>query len=212
MNWAGNYAYGAARVHRPATLGELCALVSRCENVKALGTRHSFNDIADTPGDLVSTEKFDQIVALDTDARTVTVEAGIRYGTLCEYLIGQGWALHNLASLPHISVGGACATATHGSGDNNGNLSTAVVALELVTANGNVHTFSREQDGDVFPGVVVGIGALGIVTKLALRIEPAYTLRQVVYENLPFDQVQERFDTITSSAYSVSPCCRRPAL
>ena len=72
------------------------------------------------------------------------------YGQLCPELDRQGFALHNLASLPHISIAGACATATHGSGVKNGNLATAVSALEIVTANGDVLTLSREKDGATF--------------------------------------------------------------
>src|ERR1051326_2471970 len=117
-NWAGNYTYSAARVHVPETVAHVQELVTRCRKVKALGTRHSFNSIADTTEDQISLERFHRILALDRERRTVTVEAGIKYGALCRELHLQGYALPNLASLPHISVAGACATATHGSGDN----------------------------------------------------------------------------------------------
>ena len=126
------------------------------------------------------------------------------YGQLCPYLHEKGFALHNLASLPHISVAGACATATHGSGIKNGNLATAVSALEFVTANGDVLTLSRDKDGDTFKGAVVNLGALGVVTKLTLDIQPAFTMRQDVYENLPLAQLTDHFETIVSSGYSVS--------
>lgn len=203
-NWAGNYVYNAARLHCPGSVAELQKIVADSPLVKALGTRHSFNSIADTTGDLISLERLDGNVALDRESCTVTVEAGIRYGTLCRYLDGEGFALHNLASLPHISVAGACATATHGSGNGNGCLATAVTALEMVTASGEIVTLSRERDPETFPGAVVGLGALGIVTKLTLTVEPAYMVRQVVYEDLPLSVLAENFDEITSSAYSVS--------
>jgi xylitol oxidase len=206
-NWAGNYAYRAARRHRPETLAELQELVARSSQVRALGTRHSFNDIADTTEDLVSLERFDRVTALDRERRTVTVGAGIRYGTLCGYLHREGYALHNLASLPHISVAGACATATHGSGDQNGNLATAVTALEMVTSDGSLVNLSRERDGGQggpFAGVVVGLGGLGLVTALTLNIVPTYEVRQVVYENLPLARLEQHFEEITSAAYSVS--------
>lgn len=202
-NWAGNYSYRAARLHCPETVEQTQELVARSRRIKALGTRHSFNDIADTSEDLLSLERLDRVMALDPGRRTVTVEAGVRYGDLGRFLEREGWALHNLASLPHISIAGACATATHGSGNNNGNLATAVVALEMVTADGNVVTLSRERDGE-FAGVVVGLGALGIVTKVTLRIEPTFAVRQTVYENLPLAQAESHFDAITGSAYSVS--------
>lgn len=201
-NWAGNIPYRAARLHRPETVEQVQELVARSRTLKALGTRHSFNDIADTTEDLVSLEHLDGVTALDRARRTVTVGGGIRYGDLCRHLDHEGFALHNLASLPHISVAGACATATHGSGDRNANLATAVSALEMVTADGTRVALCREHEA--FPGAVVGLGGLGIVTELTLDIVPAFEMRQDVYENLPFAQLEDHFDAITASAYSVS--------
>jgi alditol oxidase len=203
-NWARNYTYRAARFHQPETIEQIQELVIHSEKMKALGTRHSFNDIADSPGDLISLEHFNQIVALNHEHRTVTLEAGIRYGQLARWLHGEGYALHNLASLPHISVGGACATATHGSGDRNGNLATAVSAMEMVTANGELVFFSRAKDGEQFQGAVVGLGGLGVITKLTLDISPTFEMRQDVYENLPLAELEDHFDELFSSAYSVS--------
>jgi xylitol oxidase len=203
-NWAGNYAYRAARLHRARTIEQVQELVSRSSKLKALGTRHSFNDIADSPEDLISLEHFDQVLELDRERHTVTVEAGIRYGQLCQWLHREGFALHNLASLPHISVAGACATATHGSGDQRGNLATAVAAMEFVTANGEIVAFSREYQPEQFQGAVVGLGGLGIVTKLTLDILPTFDMQQDVYQNLPLSQLEDHFDKLFSSAYSVS--------
>ncbi|MFN8484220.1 MAG: FAD-binding protein [Anaerolineae bacterium] len=204
QNWAGNLTYSAAQPHRPTTVQEIQSIVKNSSKVKALGTRHSFNTIADTPDDLISLERLNQVVALDRERRTVTVEAGMKYGDLGVYLHSAGYALHNMASLPHISVAGACATATHGSGDQNGNLATAVAALELVTGEGEVVTLSREGDGDTFQGAVVGLGALGVVTKMTLDVVPTFAVRQEVYENLPRAQLDAHLDEIMSSAYSVS--------
>jgi xylitol oxidase len=131
------------------------------------------------------------------------VEAGVRYGEFCKQIHDAGFAIHNLASLPHISVAGACATATHGSGVANGNLATAVSALELVKANGEVVTLVRDKDPD-FAGAVVGLGALGVVTKITLDLIPAFNVRQDVYLNLPMTQLESHFDEIMSSGYSVS--------
>jgi xylitol oxidase len=146
----------------------------------------------------------DEVVALDPTARTVTVNAGMTYGQLCPYLHRKGFALHNLASLPHISIAGACSTATHGSGEKNGNLATAVSALEIVTAAGDIVKLSRQQDGEAFRGAVVGLGAEGVVTKVTLDIQPTFMMRQYVYENLPLAAVKDHFDAIEASAYSVS--------
>lgn len=199
-NWAGNHAF-RGRIHEPASVDQLREIVSKAPKIHALGSRHSFHDIADAD-ELVSLDGLPEEVAVDRERRTVTVNAGIRYGTLARALEREGFALHNMASLPHISVGGAVATATHGSGDGCGNLATAVAGVELVTSDGEVHHFER-GDAD-FPGVVVHLGALGVVTRLTLDIEPSYLMRQQVFEHLAWDHVLDRFEEFTASAYSVS--------
>lgn len=204
LNWAGNYRYGASEFLVPDRMEQVQEMVARSSRIKVLGTRHSFNGIADTAGGLLSLEKLNRVLELDRVHRRVTVEAGIRYGELCQYLHSQGYALHNLASLPHITVAGACATATHGSGDRNGNLATAVHSLEVVKADGETVVFSREHDAEIFAGAVVGLGGLGVVTKLTLDVIPAFEMSQSVYDNLPMEQLKDRFDEIFSSAYSVS--------
>jgi xylitol oxidase len=203
-NWAGNVTFAAERFHRPASVPELQRLVAGSRRVRALGTGHSFNRLADTPGDLVSVELLPRLIEIDTPKAAVTISAGLRYGELATALNRAGRALHNLGSLPHISVAGACATATHGSGDTNGNLATAVSALELVTADGDLITARHDADPGRFPGTIVGLGALGVVTRMTLDTVPAFSVRQYVYEGLPYEQVAEHFDEIMSSAYSVS--------
>jgi xylitol oxidase len=206
-NWAGNHRYRAARLHRPTSLEQLRDLVAGSSSVHVLGSRHSFNAIADA-ADLISLEVLHTEealppgVVLDRDAGTVSFGAGLKYGELVELLNDEGMALHNLASLPHISVAGAVATATHGSGVRNGNLATAVAALQLVTSGGELLEFSRD-DAD-FDGVVVGLGALGAVTRITLDVEPAFEVRQRVYEGLSFDALCEHFEEIVASGYSVS--------
>ncbi len=202
-NWSGNYHYSTDKVFQPATVEEVQDAVRSVAGVRALGTRHSFNGIADSTVAQISTLKLRDVV-VDAKARTVRVGAGIRYGDLAVLIDKQGWALHNMASLPHISVGGACATATHGSGRGNGNLATAVRAIEFVGADGRVHTLSREKDGDRFAGTVVGLGALGVVTHMTLAVQPRYEMTQVVYEELPFSELEHHFGDIMGAAYSVS--------
>jgi alditol oxidase len=204
MNWAGNVTFGAERFHRPASLPELQRLVARSTRVRALGTGHSFNRLADTPGDLVCVAGLPRVIEIDTAGSAVTLSAGLTYSEAAVALQEAGRALPNLASLPHISVAGACATGTHGSGDGNGSLATAVSAVEMVTADGGLVTVSREADPGRFPGIVVALGALGIVTRLTLDTVPAFDIRQYVYDDLPAGQVMEHFDEIVSSAYSVS--------
>ena len=214
-NWAGNYEFTATRVFEPRSVDEVCQIVREARKARAVGTRHSFNDIADctlgepasagvTSGVLLSSNHLNRIIAIDTDTDTVTVEAGITYGKLATELHRAGLALHNMASLPHISVAGAVATATHGSGDRNGNLATAVRAIEVVTADGEVRQLFRETMGERFNGCVVSLGALGVVTKLTLSVSPTFDVRQEVYEDLSHTDLRETFERITSSAYSVS--------
>ncbi len=174
-NWAGNYRYSTDNFHPLTSIEQVRKFVKEHDSLKVLGTRHCFNDIADSTHAFISLKPMDRVVALDPKARTVTVEAGMSYGQLCPDLHEKGFALHNLASLPHISVAGACATATHGSGVKNGNLSTSVSALEIVTASGDVLTLSREKDGDRFLGAVVNLGALGVVTRVTLDVQPTFT-------------------------------------
>jgi xylitol oxidase len=202
-NWAGNYMYRAERVDEPRSLAEIQAIVKERRRLKALGSHHSFNSIADTTGDQISLKYFDEMT-INPRSGTVTVGGGITYGQLGPYLDHHGYALHNLASLPHISVAGACATATHGSGNKNSNLAAAVSALEFVTAAGEVVSLSRERDGERFAGAVVHLGALGVMTRLTLKVEPTYQVRQVVYENLSMDRLQRHLEEIFESGYCVS--------
>ncbi|MBV8069285.1 MAG: FAD-binding protein [Acidobacteriaceae bacterium] len=202
-NWAGNYRYSTDNLFLPETVEQVQQTIKKCRSLKALGTRHSFNGIADSTANQISLQKMTKMT-LDARARTVTVESGVKYGQLAPYLDRNGFALHNLASLPHISVVGARSTATHGSGIKNKNLSSAVSAVELVTADGEIVKLSREHDGERFQGAVVDLGALGVVTKTTLDLQPTFQMRQVVYENLPFTALEKHLDAIFSAGYSVS--------
>ncbi|MGC2605092.1 MAG: D-arabinono-1,4-lactone oxidase [Silvibacterium sp.] len=202
-NWSGNYRYSTDRVLQPASVPETQDAVRSVARVRALGTRHSFNGIADSQIAQISTLKLKD-VTIDTKARTVTVGAGIRYGDLAMILDANGFALHNMASLPHISVGGACSTATHGSGMGNGNLATAVTAIEFVAGDGTVRTLSRDKDGVRFAGAVVALGALGVVTHLTLAVQPRFDMTQIVYQDLPFGELEHHLADIMGAGYSVS--------
>jgi xylitol oxidase len=200
-NWAGNYTYRARKLHRPSTIEQLQEILAKAPCVRVLGSRHSFNDIADSL-ELITLEAMPMDVVVDHAADTVSFNAALKYGELVQKLNEEGVALHNLASLPHISVAGAVATATHGSGETNGNLATAVVGLELVTSGGEIMEISRGEP--YFDGLVVGLGALGAVTRITLDVEPAYEVRQRVFEGLSWEALFEHFDEIISCGYSVS--------
>jgi xylitol oxidase len=204
-NWAGNVAFGAADLYRPATLGELRAVVGRArpqDRIRVLATGHSFNDLADSPGAQVSLAGLPPEVEIDSAASQARVAAGMTYAELAARLDARGFALRNLASLPHISVAGACATATHGSGIANRNLAAAVTAMTLVTADGDVAELDRADDA--FAGAVVHLGALGVVARLTLELVPTFDVAQRVYENLPLDALDDHFTALMTSAYSVS--------
>ena len=202
-NWAGNITYSTDAVGIPANVDEVREMVKKCHELRALGTRHSFNTIADSTRNQISLQRL-QDITVDDKTKTATVGGGVKYGQLAPVIEARGFALHNLASLPHISVAGAIATATHGSGFHNGNLATAVSGLEIVTANGEVVRLSRRKDGEQFSGAVVGLGALGVVTRVSLDLQPTFQVAQTVYRDLSFDPLQHHFDEIFGGGYSVS--------
>ncbi len=203
-NWAGNLTYSTDHVHYPTSVEQVQEVVRKCTKVRALGSRHSFNTIADSADNQLSLERMNKVLSLDKTANTVTVESGTRYGDFAPYLNENGYALANLASLPHITVAGACATGTHGSGVGNGNLSTSVAAIEFVNAAGDVITLSKNKDGDKFYGAVVNLGAIGIVTKVTLDIIPTFQMKQVVYLDMPMEELKDNFAELESKGYSVS--------
>ena len=194
--------FGAERLVDATSIEQVQQLVAGPGKVRTLGTRHSFNDLADTTGTLISVTSIEPDLVIDPVAKTATVGAGTRYGIVATLLEAQGWALHNMGSLPHISVGGAISTGTHGSGVTNGNLSTAVAALEIVTPSGELRTVKR-GDAD-FNGTVVGLGAFGVIVRVTLDIQPSYQLRQDVYRDLEWETFLGDVEAVMGSAYSVS--------
>jgi alditol oxidase len=202
-NWAGNIEYSTGQLYKPATVEEVQQIVKSSPKLRALGARHSFNRIADSTAAQISLEHLNTM-QIDEKAHTVTVGAGVKYGQLAPYIDQHGFAVPNLASLPHVTVIGATATATHGSGIKNGNLSTSASGLEIVTADGNKVSLSRAKDGEQFSGMVVNLGAFGIVTSITLDLVPSFQVAQTVYQNLSFSHLEHHFDEILGSGYSVS--------
>jgi xylitol oxidase len=201
-NWARNVTFGAQAYERPASLDEVRGLVGRSDRIRVLGSGHSFNRIADTTGAQLSLAGLPAEIDIDTTAHRARISGGLRYGEVAPVLQEAGFGLHNLASLPHISVVGACATGTHGSGDGNGSLATAVSSVEMVVASGDVVTIGRWDDG--FEGAVVALGRLGVITAMTLDLVPSYNIAQYVYDELPDESLDVDFDAIFAGGYSVS--------
>lgn len=199
--WAGTHAFRASGLHLPRTLAEAADIIASHDRIRAVGSRHSFNDIADGHVQ-ISLEGIPADFDLNADARTVTVGSRATYGAVAAWLHERGWALRNMGSLPHISVGGASATGTHGSGDSNRVLADAVAAVSLITADGTTRDLDRSDS--VFPGVVLSLGALGVISRLTLDVEPAYDVRQDVYTKIDWDAVISQLDVVMASGYSVS--------
>ena len=203
-NWAGNVTFRASAIRRPGSVPELQRLVATTDRIRALGTAHSFSRVADTTGELVSIADLPPRFDLDPGSNSVTVSAGLRYSDVAPRLDAAGFALANLASLPHISVAGAVATGTHGSGNGNQCLAAAVRALEVVTGAGDLVWVSRESDPGQLAGLVVALGACGVVTSLTLDLVPGFEVRQWVYEQVPFAAIAENFGAVCAAGYSVS--------
>jgi len=203
-NWAGNLQYSATKLHEPCSVEEVQEIVRRSAFLRVVGSRHCFNAIADAE-ELMSLANLKGVVSMDAAAGQVTIWGGTTYGELCPVLESHGLAIHNLASLPHISVAGAVATASHGSGQCNGNLATAVVGMQLVAGQGKVVELHEDTDARALRDAVVGLGCLGVVTQLTLRVEPSFNVRQRVFDGLFLSMLsQERLDSVLGASYSVS--------
>ncbi len=198
--WSGTYEFGAERILTPRTVEEAQELVASSSRIRSLGTRHSFNDIADSDGELITLIDIAPEIVVDGD--TVTVTGGTRYGVLARELERHGRALHNMGSLPHISVAGATATGTHGSGVTNGSLSTAVRAIERIAPDGSLWTIRRGDPG--FEGAVVALGALGVATRVTFDTQSSYRMRQDVYLDLPWSTALDELEAVMAGGYSVS--------
>jgi alditol oxidase len=201
-NWAGNYTYQAQRILRPASVPELQRMVADSEHVRALGSGHSFTDLPDTVGVLISLDQLPNGIEIDSQTPAVSVGGGMRYGELANQVHRSGWALSNLASLPHISVAGAVATGTHGSGTKNQSLSCSVRALEFVGPDGDIRTIRRGDPS--FDGYVISLGALGIVVRMVLDLVPTYDLTSTQFTDLSWEVLDAHFEEVMGSGYSVS--------
>ena len=204
-SWSGTVDYGPGTLYAPTSIVQLQDLVAGTPRIRALGTRHSFSTVAASDADLVSLHAMPADMDFDTDAGTVRVGGGVRYGELAQAAAKAGLMLPNFGSLPHISAAGASSTGTHGSGVTNPALAAAVRAITLVTAEGDIVELSREKDPDIFDGSVLALGSLGVMSHLVLDLVPVYEARQVVYLDLPAEQMtNETLIPLMGSSFSVS--------
>ncbi|MFJ2978017.1 D-arabinono-1,4-lactone oxidase [Curtobacterium sp. NPDC087082] len=201
LNWSGTVTYTAERVLRPSSIDEAAEIVARSPRVHGLGTRHSFNDAPDAPGVLLDLTGIPTDLAVDAVRRTVTMGAGTRYGVVAPEIDRAGFALHNTGSLPHISIAGAIATGTHGSGTALGSLSTAVRSFEVLGPDGSARTIDR--DDPAFDGAVLHLGLLGVLTRVTLDVEPSYRMRQDTYGPIPWDTFTAHVAEVHAAATSV---------
>ncbi|WP_345948945.1 FAD-binding protein [Mucilaginibacter sp. PAMB04274] len=203
-NWAENIEFSTDNLYYPESISEIQEIVKRCKKIRVFGSRHSFNRIADSDANMISLSALNKVIDINEKEHTVTVQGGIRYSELAPYLYKKGYALPNLASLPHITIEGAVATATHGSGVSLGNLATSVSAIEFVDATGALVHLTRKDHASEFAGAVVSLGALGIVTKITLDLVPTFDMTQVVYLNMPMKTLKNNMLAVLSASYSVS--------
>ena len=199
-NWSGNIEYRPADIARPESISVLQKVVAGASKVRAYGSGHSFNTLADTDGTLIAFSEFDKNIEIDSSKMLVRVPAGVRYGEVAPKLHANGFALRNMGSLPHITVVGATSTGTHGSGVGNKNLSGSIAEIELITATGDAITLDQSE----LPAARVALGSIGIIHHLTLDIVPTYDVAQTVYFDLPFVQLISNLDAILSAGYSVS--------
>ena len=202
QNWSKNVDFNDRAFLQPESLVELQELVRSNQKIRARGTAHCFNEIANTSSYAINLAKMPRVIEVSAATNSVTVSAGLKYGELAPALHNQGWALNNLASLPHISIAGSISTGTHGSGAKNQNLANQVLSLDIVTAEGELRHIDRANPA--FNALVVGLGLGGIVYQYELKIEPTFEIRQVIYPGIHLDVLQRNFDQIMGSAYSVS--------
>ena len=182
-NWAGDQSCAPAIIEHPSTREELAEIVRREADrglrVRASASGHSFNEIALTDGVMVRCDRLDGVLSVDADAGLVKVEAGILLRQLNRRLDSLELALANLGDIDGQTLAGAISTGTHGTGGRQPSLSAQAEALELVLADGSVVEIGARSDPAALDAARIGLGALGLIYAVTLRVVPAFTLRRV---------------------------------
>jgi L-gulonolactone oxidase len=200
-NWTGDQQCVPAAVERPGTLEELRSAVARAaaagRGARVTASGHSFTDIACTDGTMIRLDRMNRVLDVDRAAGLARVEGGIVIRALSEQLAAHGLALENLGDIDVQTVAGAISTATHGTGERYGNISSQVESVELVTADGSVVECARESDPDLWRAARVGLGSLGAISALTFRVVPAFTIRRHDHR-LPLEEALARIDELAA--------------
>ena len=200
-NWAGNESANPIKVHRPQCESDIVAVVGYAtalkQRVKVVGSGHSFTAIAVAPDHLVEMTRYNKVVGLDADRMEVTVESGIVISDLNEYLDVAGFAMPNLGDVTYQTISGALSTSTHGTGSLRTGLAAQVMAFRLVVASGEVLQCSANENVEFFHSGRVGLGALGILSTLTLRIVPAFRLH-AIEEPMRVDALLAKLDELVT--------------
>ncbi|MGI8846972.1 MAG: D-arabinono-1,4-lactone oxidase [Candidatus Dormibacteria bacterium] len=194
-NWSGDQRCSPARLRRPANVAEVRAAVGEAtdagEVVRVVGAGHSFNDIVSTPGTLLDIAAMDRLLDVDPGKGLVRVEAGITIRALGPQLARHGLAMANLGDIDSQSIAGAISTGTHGTGAHLGNISSQVVALQLVTAGGDTVEIT-DSDGETLRAARVSLGALGVITAVTLQCVPLFVVRRRA-GSVPLEEILDDF-------------------
>jgi FAD-linked oxidoreductase len=198
-NWGGTYSCSPTRIVSPASEEEVVEIVvaaaKRGERVKVAGSGHSFTDIACTDGVHMKLDNYDKVIEVDRDASTITAQAGITILQLSDALAHFGLAMENMGDVGYQTISGAISTATHGTGERFRNISSQVVALSLVLANGDVLSCSSDREAEAFKAAQVSLGALGVLSTVTLRCVPAYNIHSI-QEPRRLDELLDNFDDL----------------
>jgi len=198
-NWAGIYGCSPRIIESPASEVEIVAIVraaaDRGERVKVIGSGHSFTDIGCTEGCLIKLDRYNKVLEVDREARTVRAQAGVTILELSEALAQFGLAMENMGDVGYQTISGAISTATHGTGERFRNISSQVVGATLVLASGQILECSPDEEPEVFKAAQVGLGAIGVLSTVTLRCVPAYNVRSV-QEPRRIDELLENFDEL----------------
>ena len=182
-NWAGNQKSTPMRINEPAGESDLADIVARASRaghtVKAVGAGHSFTSTATTTGHLIRMGRLNKMLDVDRQAGTVTVQAGMYISDLNEQLAELGLAMPNLGDIAYQTISGAISTSTHGTGRNLPGLAAQVSGMRLVTGDGNILEINEKENPDLLKFAAVGVGALGLISQVTLKVVPAFRLKAV---------------------------------